>query len=232
MPHHVGAKWSDAARYATATALLVVQGCASDDSHVIVRVTETSARAAIASPVDPRTLREARAVPTASRAVAGSIARYYAVSDSADSLDAAFRSARDSLNREARGLVGGDRRTVEYGRKYDAYMARVSDATRTREARDRTRRRAAALRAQLGADAPDLRQRHADPRQRLRGALDSAARAHGTEVVRKSVRDRHATLELAPGIWWLAVETDEGLLGDVRRHVVRPGARDTVHIGR
>jgi hypothetical protein len=232
MPHHVGVRWSAAARSATAIALFVAQGCTSDESRVIVRVTDESARAAIASPVDPRILREARSSPSATGAVARSIVRYYAVSDSADSLDAVFRTARDSLNREARSLVGGDRHSIEYGERYDAYMSRVAVATRTREARDRARRRAAALRTQLGANAPDLTRRHADPGQRLRTALDSAARANGTGIVRESVRDGQATLELTPGIWWLAIETDDGLLSDVRRHEVRPGARDTVHIGR
>jgi hypothetical protein len=112
-------------------------------------------------------------------------------------------------------------------------MARVAVATRTREARDRARRRAAALRAQLGANAPALMRRHAGPGRRLRDALDSAARTKGKEIVREVVReDRHATLELPPGVWWLAIETEDGLLGDVRRHEVRPGARDTVQIGR
>lgn len=196
-----------------------------------MRVTHESARAVLASPVDPRTLREAtHRSPTG--ALEKSIARYYAVSDSADSLDAAFRRVRDSLNREARGLIGGDRRAVEYGTRYDAYMSRVAVATRTREARDRARRRAAALRAQLGVNAPDPTQRGADPGQRLRAALDSAARANGKELVRVDIRDRHATLELTPGTWWLAIETDESVLTEVRRHDVRRGARDTVHMER
>ena len=36
----------------------------------------------------------------------------------------------------------------------------------------------------------------------------------------------------APGIWWLAIETADGVLGNVRRYEVRRGARDTVYIDR
>ena len=228
MPHHVGGRWSGAARCAKAAALLVVHGCTSDDARVIVRVTNGSALAVIASPVDPRALSAWQNPRSASAAVSRSIARYYATADSADSLDAAFRSARDSLNREAQSLTGGDRRTVEYARRYDAYMARVAVATRTREARDRARRRAASLRAQLGADAPDPAQRNVDPGARLRAALDSAARASGKSIVRAELREAHATLDLPPGTWWLALESQGGLLTGVRRHEVLAQARDTV----
>lgn len=222
---------SGAARYATAIALLVASGCTADDARVIVRVANGVGRAVIASPVDPRTIRAWHSNRSESPAVSRSIARYYAVADSADSLDAAFGSARDSLNREARRLTSGDRRTPEYGKRYDAYMASVAAASRTREARDRARRRAAALRAQLGADAPDPGARNADPTSRLRTALDSAARAGGKSVVRAELRADLATLELPPGTWWLAVEGEDGRLIAVRRHDVRAQARDTVHLG-
>jgi hypothetical protein len=231
MPHHVGGRWAGAARCATAIALLVIQGCTSDEARVIVRVTNGSGHAVIASPVDPRALRAWTSSRSATEAVARSIARYYAATDSADSLDLAFQRARDSLNREARGLTGGDRRTLEYGKRYDAYMARLAVATRTREARDRARRRAATLRAQLGADAPDPAQRGAEPGARLRAALDSAARASGKQIVRASLGKGEATLELPPGIWWLAVESEDGFLTGVRRHDMRAGASDTVRIG-
>ena len=231
MPHHVGGRWSGAARSATAIALLVVHGCTSDAARVIVRVTNGSGRAVIASPIDPRTLRAWRSLRAETGAVARSIARYYAASDSADSLDAAFERARDSLNREARNLTGGDRRSAEYGKRYDAYMARVAVATRTREARDRVRRRVATLRAQLGADAPDPGERNAEPGARLRAVLDSAARASGRQIVRTLLRDGQATLELPPGTWWLAVESEDGLLTGVRRHDLRAEAQDTVRLG-
>ena len=194
-------------------------------------VTSASARAVIASPVDPRSLRTAISPPSATPAVARSIARYYAASDSADSLDAAFRAARDSLDREAQELARADRRTPEYARRFDAFMARVALARHTREARDRARRRAMTLRAQLGPDAPDAGRRNVDPEARLRAALDSAATANGRPVIRETLRDRQATLAVAPGIWWLAVEGDDGWIGTVRRHEVRRGARDTVRIG-
>jgi hypothetical protein len=231
MPHHDGTRRSRAARYATAVALLLVQGCTSDDARVIVRVMNGSGRAVIASPVDPRALPAWRTPGAARATVSRSIARYYAAVDSADSLDAAFRSARDSLNREARSLTGGDRRTIEYAKRYDAHMARVAVATRTREARDRARRRAATLHTQLGADAPDPAQRHAEPGARLRVGLDSAARASGKAIVRAELRDDRAILELSPGTWWLAVEGEDGLFRDVRRHDVRAQAGDTVRLG-
>ena len=194
-------------------------------------VTGASARAVIASPVDPRSLRTAVSPPSATPAVAGSIARYYAASDSADSLDVAFRSARDSLNREAQELARADRRTPEYATRFDAFMARVALARRTREARDRARRRATSLRAQRGPDAPDAARRNVAPAARLRAAIDSAATANGRPVIREMLRDRRATLAVTPGIWWLAVEGDDGWIGTARRHEVRRGAQDTVRIG-
>jgi hypothetical protein len=156
--------------------------------------------------------------------------RYYAAADSADSLDAAFQGARDTLNRDARTLARADRRAREYAREYEAFMRRVAVATRTREARDRARRRAASLRAQLGAHAPDFSRRHADPVIHLRTALDSAARARGQQVKRAPLRDGRATLNLAPGVWWIAVERDNGRLGSARRYEARVGSRDTVRI--
>lgn len=195
-------------------------------------MTDGSARAVIAAPVDPRMLRAATVPASATPAVARSIARYYAATDSADSLDGAFQTARDSLNREARALADADRRADDYARRFDTYMARVAVATRTREARDRARRRAVSLRAQLGADAPDPTLRPHDPATRLRVALDSAAHASGRAVVRVALRDRRSTLDVEPGVWWLAVERADGLLSGVRRHEVRAGTRDTVRMGR
>jgi hypothetical protein len=198
---------------------------------VVVIVTHGSGRAVIASPIDPRALRAAVTPRSATGAFAKSIARYYAVADSADSLDRAFQVERHALNRDARRLARADRRAPAYSRDYDAFMSRVAIATRTREARDRARRRAASLRAQLGAHAPDPALRDAHPALPLRAALDSAARAQGQQIERVVLRDRQAMLDLAPGVWWIAVEHDSGLLGGARRHEVRGGGRDTVRIG-
>jgi hypothetical protein len=194
-------------------------------------VTHGSGRAVIASPVDPRAFRAAAASASAPDALAKSIARYYALADSADSLDRAFQRERDALNRDARRLVGADRRASSYARDYDALMSRVGVATRTREARDRARRRAATLRAQLGSHAPDPSRRQGVPGIDLHAALDSAARAQGQQVKRVVLRDHQATLDLEPGVWWIAVEHDGGLLGGTRRHDARRGARDTLRIG-
>jgi hypothetical protein len=198
---------------------------------LLVIVTHGSGRAVIASPIDPRALRAAASPQSRPGPLAKSVARYYAVADSADSLDRAFQRERDALNRDARRLAQADRRAHAYAPDYDAFMSRVAMATRTREARDRARRRAASLRAQLGAHAPELSRRHPDPVVRLHAALDSAARARGLQVERALLRNRRATLDLEPGVWWLAVEHDGGLLGGTRRHEARRGARDTVRIG-
>jgi hypothetical protein len=198
---------------------------------VVVIVTHGSGRAVIASPIDPRALRAAVTPTSATGALAKAIARYYAVADSADSLDRAFQVERDALNRGARHLAQADRRAPTYARDYDAFMSRVAIATRTREARDRAQRRAASLRAQLGAHSPDPPRRDAHPVLPLPAALDSAARARGQQIERVVLRDRQATLYLVPGVWWIAVEHDGGLLGGARRHEVRGGGRDTVRIG-
>jgi len=231
MPHHVGACWSGAARHATAFALLVANGCTSEEATLVVIVTHGPARAVIASPIDPRTVRTTAVGDGRAGTVGKALGRYYAVADSADSLDRTFQHERDALNVEARKLAGADRRAPAYARDYDAYMSRVAVAARTREGRDRARRRAATLRAQLGTDSPDSARRHADPRVRLREALDSAAQANGRHVARGVLRDGRATLELAPGVWWIAIEHDGGLMSAPRRHEARRGARDTLRIG-
>jgi hypothetical protein len=194
-------------------------------------VTQGSGRAVIASPLDPRALRAAASPASATGALGKSVARYYAVADSADSLDRVFQHERDALNREARTLVRADRRASTYARDYDAFMSRVAIATRTREARDRARRRAASLRAQLGAHARGPSRPRADAGMALHAALDSAARARGRRLERVMLRNRQATLDLEPGVWWIAVEHDGGLLGGSRRHEVRRSARDTLRMG-
>jgi hypothetical protein len=231
MRHHAGARRSGAARFATTLVLLVSNACAPDEASVVVVVGGAEGRAVIASPIDPRTLRTATTRELASGPVVTSMARYYAALDSADSLDAVFQRTRDELTPDARRLAQGDRRTPEYAREYDAYMSRVAIATRTREARDRLRRRAIALRAQL--ERRGAGQLHGDSQvfARLRSLLDSAARSKGRSLVRAEIRDRRATLDLEPGVWWLVVEHDSGLLGPIRRHQARDGARDTVRIG-
>lgn len=236
MPYHAGARWSAVPRNAIAFALLAAAGCTSDDGDVVVIANSESGRSVIASPVDPRrvhadVMRRLRAAGP----VGDSIARYYALADSADSLDAAFQEQRAALNREARARTAADRRTPSYAREFDSYMKRVAAATRTREARDRLRRRATMLRARLGSRMSTVT-RTPEGSERLRLALDSAARASGGEVRRVPLRARapsgqSVSLELQPGVWWLAVEDERGELGAVRRHEVRAGVRDTVHIG-
>jgi hypothetical protein len=231
MPHHAGTRTSGAARYATIFTLLVANSCAPDDASVVILVRGADARAVIASPVDPRTLRTMTSREIVGGPIATSMASYYAALDSADSLDAAFQRTRDKLTRDARRLAQGDRRAREYARDYDVYMSRVTIATRTREARDRVRRRATALRAQLEKHGGAHSHRDSQVFAHLRSLLDSAARSKGRRVLRADIRDRRATFELDPGVWWLALEHESGLLGPVRRHEARGGTRDTVRIG-
>lgn len=224
MPHHVGARWwSRAARYATAIALLVACERAARDATVVVIVSDGAASGVVASPVDPRPIRERATARSGSDPQGRSIARYYAVADSADSLDAVFQRARDSLNREAKALARDDRRAAEYARRYDSYMRRVAEAVRTREARDRARRRAGAMRTQL-------REALQAEAMRFHRALDSTARGANRGVHRAQLHDRRATLRLTRGRWWIAVQHDEGLLGTVQRYEARAGARDTVRL--
>ena len=159
------------------------------------------------------------------------IARYYAIADSADSLDGVFQRERTALNRDARRLAGADRRAPDYARDYDAFMARVAVGTRNREARDRARRRAAALRAELGTSVPDASRPGSDPLRRWHATLDSAARARGQQVQRVAPRGHEAAFALEPGVWWIFTEHDGGVPGRARRHDARRGANDTLRLG-
>ena len=236
MPHHAGARWSAVSRNALAFVLLAALACASDDGNVVVIAHSESGRSVIASPVDPRRVHaEVVRRLRASGPVGDSIARYYALADSADSLDAAFQEQRATLNRDARVMAAADRRTPSYAREFDAYMKRVAAATSTREARDRLRRRANALRTRLGSRMSTVT-RTPEGAERLRVALDSAAREHGGEVRRAPLSSREpsgqgVSLELEPGVWWIAIEDERGELRAVRRHEVRAGVRDTLHMG-
>lgn len=236
MPNHAGARSRVVPRNALAFALLAAGGCTSDDGDIVVIANSESGRSVIASPVDPRRVRaEVVRRLRAAGPVGDSIARYYALADSADSLGAAFQEQRAALNRDARAMTAADRRSPTYARQFDAYMKRVAVATRTREARDRLRRRATANRRRLGSRMATVT-RTPDGADRLRVALDSAARERGAEVRRAPLRSRASSgqgvsLALEPGVWWLAVENERGELLAVRRHEVRAGVRDTVHIG-
>ena len=231
MPHYAGARRSTVPRDILALTLLAATGCTSDDGNVVVITNSESGRSVIASPVDPRhvhaaVVRRLRGIGP----VGDSIARYYVLADSADSLDATFQEQRAALNRDARAMATADRRSPSYARQFDAYTRRVAAATRAREARDRLRRRASALRTRLGSRLSTITGTP-EGAARLRAALDSAARGGGGEVRRVSVSARPVSLELEPGVWWIAVEDERGEVRAVRRHEVRAGVRDTVHVG-
>jgi hypothetical protein len=228
MPDHVGIRWSGAARCATAVALLVMSGCSSGDATLLV-VTREQARAVIASPVDPRMFLGTTDAGDSPRSRA--IARYYAAADSADSLDVVFQRERTALNRDARRMAAADRRAADYARDYDRFTSRLAGAMRTREARDRARRRVTALRTELGANAPGRSRTASDALGRWHTTLDSAARARGQPLRRAELHDRHATFDLQPGVWWIFTEHDGGVPGRARRHEARRGAHDTLRLG-
>lgn len=73
--------------------------------------------------------------------VGDSMRRANAIADSAKSVDERFQALRDSINREAAAL-GGDRRSAEYARRWDALRRRTVAAESLRAERDRIRRRA------------------------------------------------------------------------------------------
>jgi hypothetical protein len=181
----------------------------------------------LAVPFDPATLISTVHAPPR-EALADSIALYYALADSADSLDADFQRARAALNAEARALDTMDRRTRDYGTRYSELQARRDSAHALRTRRDRLRARRDALRARLGGRIPDRAASSATP---IAAALDSAARAMGRAVLRGRTRDGVATIELPPGDWWLTVQRNDGSLHApaAARHV-RAGASDTVHL--
>lgn len=82
------------------------------------------------------------------------LARLRALSDSAARLDSAFQSLRDSLNAESSALASLDRRTADYARRWDAFVARERDAVQLRARRDSLRARLAKLGNAATADTP------------------------------------------------------------------------------
>lgn len=223
MPHHVGAWKSLAARCATATALFVFSGCDARSSATIV-VVSTAGEAVIASPVDPRPFFRRS---SANSAESDLLARYYAAADSADALDGRFQREREALHGDAAALTGADRRTDDYARRYQAYMARAEQARTLRAARDRARTRSAQLREEMRRAGVTV----APPNEPGSDQLDRAARAAGRRIVRSTLTERVASLALEPGTWWIGIEHGEGVLSDVQRHEIRPGVRDTLTLG-
>jgi hypothetical protein len=114
----------------------------------------STAQEVLAAPSRPATV--ASTAPAATRGASGdSVALYYALADSADSLDAMFQRARASLNSEARAIDGAsDRRARDYATRYAAFEARRDSAEMLRTRRDRLRVRRDALRTRLGNRIP------------------------------------------------------------------------------
>ena len=177
------------------------------------------AREVVIVPADP----DALLVPPTlasplSPAHADSVTRWRALTDSASVLDRRFQKERDAINREARAMEGGDRRSIGYVRRYDALQVRTVAAESLRTTRDRVRQRAAARRPS-GVAAPSP----AAARARLLAATDGERRARTLRPGRGSV-----SLRLAPGAWWIGVADPGDVPPSFTRITLRAGARDTV----
>jgi hypothetical protein len=120
---------------------------------VIDTTLANAAQEVLAVPSNPAT-HVSTAPPAARGAFGDSIALYYVLADSADSLDDMFQGARAALNSEARAIGSGDRRSRDYATRYSDFEARRDSAEALRTRRDRLRGRRDALRARLGSRLP------------------------------------------------------------------------------
>jgi hypothetical protein len=150
--------------------------------------------------------------------------------DSAALLDADFQRSRAAANDAARTLLPLDRYTDAYAKGFAAWSQLASAAERTRESRDRLRKRVAALRERLGDALPSL-EAHS-PATRPRATADSAARHFDRAIVESALTDGSATLTLPSGAWWIATTgPDGGLRIPAAAVELEAGERDTVQIG-
>ncbi len=137
-----------------------------------------------------------------------------------DSLDALFQREREELNRESLALREADRRSPEYGTRYDAFNARAAVAERMRTDRDRARVRSREARGDLALPMLDDLE---SPTPVTPAAESVQARARLTGGV--------ASLRVAPGEWWIgAVNADGALVGDARQVTVQRATSDTLRL--
>jgi hypothetical protein len=150
--------------------------------------------------------------------------------DSAALLDADFQRSRAAANDAARTLLPLDRYTDAYAKGFAAWSELASAAERTRESRDRLRRRVAALRERLGDALPSL-EAHS-PATRPRATADSAARHFDRAIVESALTDGSATLTLPSGAWWIATTgPDGGLRIPASAVELEAGGLDTLRLG-
>ena len=164
----------------------------------------------VALPFDPAGLPAPTPPPLPDGPRGDSVRLALAVHDSAALLDAGFQRSRTAANDAARALIPLDRYTAAYAEGFAAWSELASAAERTRESRDRLRKRVAALRERLGDAMPPL-EAHSS-KTRPRATADSAARHFDRAIVETALTDGSATLTLAPGAWWIATTGPEGTL--------------------
>ncbi|HUF30553.1 MAG TPA: hypothetical protein VMM77_07785 [Gemmatimonadaceae bacterium] len=183
----------------------------------------------VALPFDPAGLPSPPLPPLPEGPRGDSVRLALALHDSAALLDADFQRSRAAANDAARTLLPLDRYTAAYAKGFAAWSETASAAERTREARDRVRRRVAALRERLG-DALSSLEAH-PPATRPRATADSAARHFDRAIVESALTDGSATLTLPSGAWWIATTGPGGALQLPATTVeLQPGARDTLRL--
>jgi len=236
-------------------ALLLALACSpvacSRSSELRVTVDTAAAPEAkevLALPFDPARLtstgrpsahpKAARRRPDATAADGGGpeiVARYAALADSADALDARFHSARAELNSRALAMRSQERRSYAYASAYDAFQRARDSSLRLRASRDRLRAQLSELRARYPEHlAGPLAGRYGaaatGAASALRSALDSAAAAAGRRIVRGRLEAGAATLRLPAGTWWIALAHADGLPRGARRRDVDGEGRETIRI--
>jgi hypothetical protein len=158
MPHRAARLLATVRRLSSSSSLILCCGvlaCSRTDSsastaRVVNDTTLTRAgQEVLAAKANPAA--SAPGAPSSARRAPGdSVAIYYPVADSADSLDAAVQRERAALNSKARALAGADRRSRDYATRYSAFEARRDSAEALRVRRDRLRARREALHERLG----------------------------------------------------------------------------------
>ncbi|HSJ65109.1 MAG TPA: hypothetical protein VK922_14550 [Gemmatimonadaceae bacterium] len=219
------------ARGAALALVLPLNAACGDARGSLVVVSDTTAAAAsrvVALPFDPAELPAAAPATIPGGPLGDSVRLALARRDSVARADAAFQEVRRTANDAARALAPLDRRSADYAGRFAAWTALADSAERLRASRDAHTRRLAALVARLGDHAALL---GSGPPTRPRAAADSAARPTGRSIAEAALARGVATLELAPGPWWITPVTEDGALRlpAVRREVTAR-SKDTVEL--
>ena len=200
--------------------LVVLSDSRADDASLVVA----------ALPFDPAGLPSPPPPPIPEGPRGDSVRLALALHDTAALLDADFQRSRAAANDAARALLPLDRYTDAYATGFAAWSELASVAERTRESRDRLRRRVAAFRERLGDAFPSLEAHSTAIRPRV--TADSAARHFDRAIVESALTDGSATLTLPPGAWWIATTGPHGAI-QIPAWMVEldAGEQDTVQIG-